>query len=138
LTCSRKDFEALKEFYKMKLRKGVAVALVLLVVTFAAGCTTSNGVFTGFSHSSTDTSLSASYVSFNGSLTRRVELKAGDEVTFSLEGGEGLEASVMKDGEPLAAILDGGTFTATESGNYDFGLKGKAENGSFTLSWQKG
>lgn len=117
------------------LRKGTAITLVLLAAALAAGCTISSGVFVGMAQTSTDTSLSASYMSFDGSLTRRVELKAEDEVTFSLEGGEGLEALVIKDGQRLGGITDGGTFIAPGNGGYDFTLRGKAENGSFSLSW---
>lgn len=117
-----------------------AAALVLVIATaaLACGCTVSNGMFTGMAQSSTDKSLSASYVSFDGSLARSVSLKAGDEVTFSLEGGEGLLAAVMKGGGSVFGITDGGVFTAAEAGTYEFGLSGKAENGSFTLSWQVG
>lgn len=117
-------------------RKGVAIALVLLMAAIAAGCTISNGVFTGMNQSSNDTSLSASYISFDGSLAKRVSLKAGSEVTFSLEGGDGLKAVVTKGGEELFTITEGAAFTAPEDGSYDFTLKGKAENGSFSLKWQ--
>lgn len=116
-------------------RKGAAAALVLLTIVIAAGCTISSGVFVGMSQSSTDTSLSASFVSFDGSLARRVSLKAGDTVTFSLEGGEGLSAVVTKGGEEIFAITDGAAFTAPEGGSCDFALKGKAKDGSFSLSW---
>jgi hypothetical protein len=117
-----------------------AAALVLVVATaiLACGCTVSNGVFMGMAQSSTDKSLSASYISFDGSLARSVSLKAGDEVKFSLEGGEGLSAAVMKGGKSVFGITDGGVFTAAEGGTYDFTLSGKAENGSFSLGWQVG
>ena len=87
-------------------------------------------------HSSTDTSLSAGYTGFDGSLAKRVSLKAGDVVTFGLEGGEGLSAAVIRDGEALCDITDGSKFTAPEDGRYDFAMRGKAENGSFSLSWR--
>lgn len=119
------------------IRKASAFALVIALAVLACGCTISSGVFTGMSQSSTDISLTASYVSFDGSLARRVSLKAGDEVTFGLEGGDGLEAAVMKGGESVCAIADGAVFTADEDGTYDFTLRGKAENGSFALTWQK-
>lgn len=117
-------------------RKGAVIAIVLLAAVLAAGCTISNGVFTEMNQSSNDNSLSASYISFDGSLAKRVSLKAGGEVTFSLEGGGGLKAVVTKGGEELLAITDGAAFTAPDDGSYDFTLKGKAENGSFSLSWK--
>jgi hypothetical protein len=116
-------------------RKGTAIALILIAAALIAGCTISSGVFTGMAQSSSDTSLSASYISFDGSVARRVNLKAGDTVTFRLEGGNGLQALVIKSGEELFSIADGAVFTVTEEGSYDFTLKGKAENGSFSLSW---
>ncbi len=116
-------------------RKGTAIALILFTIALSSGCTISSGVFMGMSRSSTDTSLSASYVSFDGSLARRVSLNAGDTVRFSLEGGAGLDAVVAKGGKELFCITDGVKFTAFEDGSYDFMLKGKAKNGSFALSW---
>lgn len=121
----------------LRIRRILAVAFATAIIALACGCTISSGVFTGMSQSSTDTSLSASYVSFDGSLARRVSLKAGDEVTFGIEGGDGLEAAVMKGGESVCEITDGAVFTAAEDGAYDFTLRGKAENGSFALTWQK-
>jgi hypothetical protein len=116
------------------LRKVIALALILLTAAAACGCMISSGVFIGINRTSTDTSLSASFRSFDGSLARRVKLEAGDEVTFSLEGGEGLRAVVTKGGE-LFDITDGGVFTAPEDGYYDFALKGKAKDGWFSLTW---
>jgi hypothetical protein len=117
-------------------KKIIAIALVAAIAALACGCTVSNGLFVGMAHSSTDTSLSASYVSFDGSLARRVSLKAGDEVTFGLEGGDGLRAVAAKGGEELFDIADGAMFTAPEDSVYYFMLKGKAKDGSFSLTWK--
>ena len=110
----------------------------MLTVSILGGCTVSSGVFTGMSQQSSDTSLSASYVSFDGSLARSVSLKAGDKVSFSYEGGNDLTASVEQNGNVLFAITDGSTYTAQADGQYAFALEGKAENGAFTLSWKIG
>lgn len=88
------------------------------------------------SQSSSKTSLSASYNRFDGSLARRVSLNEGDEVSFILTGGNGLEAVVMDGTDAVFDILDGDVFTAPKDGRYDFTLQGQAENGSFSLNWQ--
>ncbi len=122
----------------MNARKATAAVLIMLCLlagALLAGCTVSNGVFTGMSHSSTDTTLSASYISFDGAYARLVPLKAGDEITFSLTGGEELNAAVERDGEELFSISGGNTFTAPEDGTYTFVMEGEGSNGSFSLSW---
>ncbi len=116
-------------------RTAVLPALVLLVIALAAGCTISSGLFLGKSQSSSGTSLSSSYVLFDGSMTRLVSLRSGDEVTYSLEGGEGLSAVVEFGGKTVFTITDGSEYTASEDGFYSFTLQGKAEDGSFSLSW---
>ena len=87
------------------------------------------------SHSSSDTSLSASYLKFDGLIAKRVSLKADDEVHFSYQGDDGLEATVKQSGEVIADIIDGNVFTVPADGTYDFTIKGSAENGAFSLSW---
>jgi hypothetical protein len=108
----------------------------VLATALLGGCTVSNGVFMGMSQQSGDTSISASYVSFDGSLARSVPLEAGDAVSFSYEGGEGLRAFVKQNGQELGGITDGGTFSASADGQYAFVVEGEAENGAFSLSWQ--
>ncbi len=119
----------------MKKKEWLVITAVVVMVGLLCGCTVSNGVFTGMSQQSSETSLSSSYVSFDGSLARRVSLKSGDEVSFSLEGGEGLQAVVKKDGEVICDITDGTTLTVNAEGSYLFTLQGEAKNGAFTLSW---
>ena len=111
----------------------MAVALILGV---ACGCTVSSGVFVGMSQRSSDTSLSASYASFDGSLTRSVLLNEGDEICFHYEGGAGLQAVVRKDGEVLCEIADGTTFTVPADGRYAFAVEGEAKDGGFALAWE--
>ena len=91
-----------------RIRIGIAAMLILLFTVLTCGCTISNGIFTGMSQSSTDTSLSASYQSFDGSLARRLTLNKGDNVLFYMEGGEGLAAAVRQNGEPIFNITNGG------------------------------
>ena len=116
------------------------ILLLLVVAMLAAalfgGCTVSNGVFMGMSQQSSDTSLGASYASFDGSLARSIVLKAGDEVSFSCEGGEGLKAIVKQNSQELFEIADGAIYTVPTDGQYAFAVEGKAKDGAFTLSWQ--
>ncbi len=110
----------------MRRMKGAAIAAgAVLILCLACGCTVSNGVFVGMSQQSSDTSLSASYVSFDGSLARSVPLKAGDAVRFHYEGGEGLRVTVKKGGEVLCEIADGTVFAAPADGSYAFTVEGK-------------
>ena len=121
---------------KKTIRAALVLLIVVLVTVMVCGCTVKSGVFIGFTERSSDTSLSASYASFDGSLARRVSLKAGDMVRFRYEGGEGLRAAVRQSGNELCEITDGATFTAPEDGTYSFGVEGKAKDGSFSISWQ--
>lgn len=119
------------------MRKRIIIlALVMLLVVLVCGCTIKSGVFIGFNYQSSDTSLEASYLKFDGSLLKRVPLKEGDTVTFSYEGDDELQTVVKKGGEELCGITDGSTFTAQEDGNYDFTAQGNTENGAFSLSWE--
>ncbi len=120
------------------MKRKIAMLLAAMAVTavLAGGCTVSHGVFTGMSEQSSDTSLSASYASFDGSLSRRVQIGEGDTVTFRYEGGEGLRAAVKQGEDTLCEIADGTVFTAPEDGRYLFGIEGEAKNGAFTLSWE--
>jgi hypothetical protein len=117
------------------MRRAYAI-FALLALCLLAGCTVSSGVFVSMSQISTDTSLNASFVSFNGCLERRVTLEEGDVVTFRYEGGEGLCASVKQDGEQQMEIADGTVFTADADGRYAFTVEGEAKDGAFSLSWQ--
>ena len=87
------------------------------------------------SHSSSDTSLSASYLKFDGSIAKRVSLKADDEVHFSYQGDDGLTAAVKQGSDVITDITDTGEFIVPADGTYDFTIKGSAENGAFSLSW---
>ena len=120
----------------MKAKFTLLLVIAVLAAGIVGGCTVSSGVFMGFSQQSGDTSLSASYVSFDGSLARSVALKAGDEVSFSCEGGEGLKATVKQNGQELFEIDDDAVYTVPADGRYAFAIEGNAENGAFTLSWQ--
>ncbi|MGE5495556.1 MAG: hypothetical protein ACM3S4_09685 [Burkholderiales bacterium] len=117
------------------IRIVAALVFVMAMAAIVCGCTVSNGVFIGMAQSSTDKSLSVSYISFDGSIEKRVPLKAGDEVKFSIEG-EGLVAAVIKDGKQMFSITDGGIFNAPEEGTYAFRLSGKAKDGSCKLAWE--
>ena len=112
------------------------LALSLLTAVLLGGCSVTSGVFTGMSQSSTETSLSASYVSFDGMFSRQVPLKSGEEVTFSLSGDDGLNAYIESNGEEVLRISDGSAYTAPEDAIYIFAVKGKAENGAFSLTWE--
>lgn len=116
--------------------KKTILILLALGVALLCGCTVSHGIFSGMSQNATDTTLSASYLSFDGSLAKRVALEQGDVLTFSLSGGEDLPASVRLDGLSVCEITDGAAFTAPEKGTYELTLAGKAQNGSFLLSWK--
>lgn len=116
-------------------KAGAALVIVLMLMVIMAGCTIKNGVFLGFNDEATDTSLSASYVSFDGSIAKRLSLKADDQVHFNFEGGEGLCAVVIKDSKELCEIADDTTFEAAADGTYDFAVKGTAKKGAFSLSW---
>lgn len=117
------------------IRTAAAFVLITAMAAIVCGCTVSNGVFIGMAQSSTDKSLSVSYISFDGSIEKRVPLKAGDEIKFGIEGG-GLAAAVIKDGKQIFDIMDGGIFNVPEDGTYAFRLSGKANNGSFKLAWE--
>jgi cold shock CspA family protein len=121
---------------KFRAKIGLMVISFLLATVLLGGCTVENGVFMGMSQSSSDTALTASYLSFDGSFARRVTLKTGDEVTFTLEGGDGLSAVIKKSGEDICSISNGSAFITPEDGQYDFTMQGEAKDGSFSLSWQ--
>jgi hypothetical protein len=121
---------------KMRTKKIFILTLAMLLCVLICGCTITNGVFTGFSYHSSETSLQASFISFDGSITRRVSLKADDEVLFSYDGGDGLSAVVRKDGVELFDISGSSEFTAPSDGSYDFTVEGSAVDDVFSLSWQ--
>jgi hypothetical protein len=119
------------------MRKQVVwMTLAMFAAAVLAGCTISSGVFVGMAQHSSDTSIGASYASFDGSLARSVPLKEGDVVSFDYEGDEGLHAVVKQDGQEFCEIAEGVAFTAPADGRYAFTVEGKAENGSFSLAWQ--
>lgn len=118
------------------VKKTSAVLLLfLLLAVFLCGCMITHGVFIGIRRSSTDTSLEASFKSFDGSLARRLKLQSGDMITFRFESDNVLRPVVVYHGEEIFMITDGGVFTAPENGTYDFAVKGTAEDGWFSLTW---
>jgi hypothetical protein len=117
-------------------KAGLVAALILLLCLLTCGCTITNGVFTGMSSSSAETSLSVSYQSFDGSIAKRLALQKDDNIIFSLEGDTALSAAVKQDGTQIFCITDGSVFTVPENGKYDFAVFGESENGAFALSWQ--
>lgn len=117
-------------------KKAMVGSLVLILVVLICGCTITQGVFTCMSYQSSDTSLAANYQKFDGSIAKRVSLKAGDEVSFSYQPGEGLQAVVKQGKEELCVITDGGTFTAPDDDSYDYTVQGSAKIGAFLLSWE--
>ena len=119
----------------MKTKLILILSAISMLAVLLCGCTITSGVFMDMSHSSSDTSLSASYLKFDGLIAKRVSLKADDEVHFSYQGDDGLEATVKQSGEVIADIIDGNVFTVPADGTYDFTIKGSAENGAFSLSW---
>lgn len=120
----------------MKKKITLLLAIAVLAAGILGGCTVSNGVFMGLSQQSGNASLSASYISFDGSLARTISLKAGDELSFRYVGDEGLRAIVKQDGQELFEITDSAVYTVPIDGRYAFIVDGKAENGAFSLSWQ--
>lgn len=119
---------------KLILKKLIVLIIVITIVMLICGCTISSGVFMEINRSSSDTSLQASYKSFDGSLTRRVSLKAGNEVTFYYEGS-GLQPVVKRGKDELVQITNGLVFNVLEDANYSFTVQGNNKNGAFSLSW---
>lgn len=119
----------------MKTKLILILSAILMLTALLCGCTITSGVFMDMSHSSSDTSLSASYLKFDGLIAKRVSLKADDEVHFSYQGDDGLTAAVKQGSDVITDITDTGEFTVPADGTYDFTIKGSAENGAFSLSW---
>lgn len=119
----------------MKIKLILILSIILVMAMLMGGCTVESGIFMGMSHNSSDTSLSASYMSFDGSIARRVKLKAEDEVQFAYQGDDGLTAAVIQSGTALCDITDGTVFTVPADGTYDFTVEGDAKEGAFTLTW---
>jgi len=106
-----------------------------MLSVFLSGCTITSGVFTGMSSNSSETSLNASYISFDGSITKRLPLKADDEVHFAYQGDDGVKGAVKQNGEEMFGITDSSVFTVPSDGTYDFTVEGSAKEGAFSLSW---
>lgn len=117
------------------MKKISIIAVALLVSVLLCGCTITSGVFTGLNHNSSDTSLNASYISFDGSITKRLPLKADDEVHFAYQDDDGLKGAVKQNGDEMFNITNSSVFTAPSDGTYDFTVEGNAKEGSFSLSW---
>lgn len=119
----------------MKIKMILVFAIIMVLAVLLCGCTITSGVFMGMSYNSSDTSLTANYKSFDGSITKRLSLKADDEVSFAFQGDSGFNTTVKQSGEELAVITDGSEFTVPADGTYDFTVEGKATDGAFSLSW---
>lgn len=118
------------------MKKALILMMILVLCMLICGCTITSGVFTGFSRQSSDTSISASYLSFNGSMTKRLSLKEDETLRFAYEGRDGLRAIVEQGSNELCDISDGCTFTVPAQGTYDFTVEGNAQDGAFSLSWE--
>jgi hypothetical protein len=119
----------------MKTKLIFILATVLMLSVLLSGCTITSGVFTGMSSNSSDTSLNASYISFNGSITKRLPLKADDEVHFAYQSDDGLNGAVKQNGKEMFSITDSSVFTVPSDGTYDFTVEGSGKEGAFSLSW---
>lgn len=119
----------------MKTKLILILSIILMIALLLSGCTITSGVFTGMSRNSSETSISASYLTFDGSIAKRLSLKADDEVSFRYQGDDGLMAAVKQGGDVITDITDSSDFTAPADGTYDFTVEGSAKNGAFSLSW---
>ncbi len=119
----------------MKTKLILILSIILMLALLLCGCTITSGVFTGMSHNSSDTSIGASYLTFDGSIAKRLSLKADDEVSFVFQGEDGLMAAVKQGDDVITDITDGSEFTVPADGTYDFTVEGEATEGAFSLSW---
>lgn len=117
-------------------RKIYLILIAIIIITLLCGCTITKGTFIGIDQESSDTYLKVSYIKFNGSITRKMDLKEGDQVSFSYESNDNLQAVIRKGDEDILEIADGSTYTAPEDGRYNFIVEGKASDGDFELTWE--
>jgi plastocyanin len=119
-------------------KTAAAVIAVLMILVLSAGCSMTNGTFLMLNEQKSDTSFGASYKEFNGSMARKLDLKAGDRVTFRYLEDEALKASVQQGKDILFEIGDESEFTVPEDGKYTFKVEGTSADGEFLLSWDVG
>jgi hypothetical protein len=120
------------------IKIAVTLTAVLMILVLSAGCSMTNGTFLMLNEQKSDTSFGASYKGFNGSMARKLDLKAGDSVTFRYLEDKELKASVELGDEVLLEIGDESVFTAPEDGSYTFKIEGVSADGEFLLSWDVG
>lgn len=118
------------------MKKSALLFVALMLSALLCGCTISSGLFTGFSYNASDKGISASYASFNGSITQRVSLKEGETLSFRYTEDESLKAAVKQNDTVLYDITDSSAFTIPKDGSYDFSVEGKSSGGAFSLSWE--
>lgn len=112
------------------------ILVTIILIALLCGCTITKGTFIGINQQSSETYLKASYIKFNGSITRKMDLQTGDQVSFSYESDGNLQAVIRKGDKDILEIADGSTFTASEDGLYNFTVEGKADDGNFNLTWE--
>jgi hypothetical protein len=120
------------------IKIAVTLTAILMILVLSAGCSMTNGTFLMLNEQKSDTSFGASYKEFNGSMARKLDLKAGDSVTFRYLEDKELKASVELGDEVLLEIGDESVFTAPEDGKYTFRIEGISVDGEFLLSWDVG
>jgi plastocyanin len=123
----------------MRTKKtAAAVIAIMMTMVLLAGCTVTNGTFLVLNEQTSNTSFGASYKEFNGSMARKLDLKAGDRVTFRYLEDDALKASVQQGKEILFEIGDESEFTVPKDGSYTFKVEGTSDEGEFMLSWEIG
>lgn len=117
------------------LAKGI-IGIIVLLVTLLCSRNITQGMFICMNKHISNTAMQATYKSFNGSLTRKTDLKTDDQVRFSFEGDDGLRAVVRQGKKELFEITDGSVLSVPKDGNYTITVEGKATNGAFDLTWE--
>jgi hypothetical protein len=120
------------------IKIAVTLTAILMILVLSAGCSMTNGTFLMLNEQKSDTSFGASYKEFNGSMARKLDLKAGDRLTFRYLEDDALKASVQQGNEILLEIGDESIFTAPEDGGYTLKVEGVSADGEFLLSWDVG
>ncbi len=116
--------------------KRLAILITVLMLVFVlCGCNLTSGTFTMCNQQYADNAIKASYATYNGSMTKRIEFKATDQLTFTYQGDDGLRALILKDKDEVFEITDGSTFIIAEDDTYDIVVTGEASDGQFELSW---
>lgn len=118
------------------MKKSALLFVALMLSALLCGCTISSGLFTGFSYNASDKGISASYASFNGSITQRVSLKEGETLSFRYAEDETLKAFVKQNDTFLCDIADSLHYNVPQDGTYDISVAGVSSGGAFSLSWE--